>query len=298
MTAASPFPDAVTPQSAQVGYNTERGETIPGWYVRNPHTDPTLVVKQDGVPLVPQITVGQVAPERRWAIGLDGNLMDQVKFREKVIQKNQEFYAIARTEGRNAKPAQGYRFERDPIPNVVKFVQWRVDPEDETKLLGIHYDPHATDGAKPDHFVDKKGNPVEGDRMQHLCAAWADDSEGGGRSKLTAKERAEVQEHLGLSGGAGTGGLQARLEQLTEMHDAGDITDAVYIRKVGELTGVAPSKPEPAEETAAAETQKPGRRAPAKKTAPCGEQFFAMHLKRHIAKCEDPACVDARKDSS
>jgi hypothetical protein len=270
----------MNPAAIPVGYVTERGETVPGWYARNPHTDLSVVVKQDGVPLLPQFTVGQVAPERRWPIGPDGELLYQVQFRQKVIEKNEEFYAIVRAQGRNAKPAQDYDFKRDPVPRVECFVQWRVDEEDETKLLEIHYDPHKGRGAKPDHFVDSEGKKVEGKKIEHLCAAYADPTL---RAKLRPEEIAEVEAHLDLQAGPSVGGISAKLELLTKIHDAGEISDESYMARVAALTGAGPRQAE----AQAAPAQAPTEWKKGWCRVPCGAKgIIGYQKKKHIESCE------------
>lgn len=128
-----------------------RGTFVPGWYVANPHEKADgVIVKQRGVPLVPTIEVGKIAPERRWPIGLDGELMDQMRFSESYKLMIEEFYK----HGNNRYEG---KIHLEPIPDVVDFVSWRIDTEDNTRLLPIHYDPYKTQGAVPEVLMDSEG---------------------------------------------------------------------------------------------------------------------------------------------
>jgi hypothetical protein len=262
---SSAFP---TPQASSLGLVAraieipERSTHIPAFYVQRPHQNPeSITVTKDGVPLlgtdgrpftdgVPLLgtdgrpfTVSQVAPERRYAIGHDGEVIPVNDFSEIHKQVHLEFYSLAREKNPDVK------FTGDinliPIPNPEHWVKWRIDPENDQKLLEIGFDPHATAGAKPDHFVDSEGEDVEGDRLEHLCAAYASPKL---RAALTTSERAEVEEHLGIEEAVDiTSGVAGKLEQLTELHEEGSLSTEKYLEKVRALTGVAPSPTPPPE---------------------------------------------------
>ena len=50
--------------------------------------------------------------------------------------------------------------EREPRPNVVKFVSMKVNPKDHRKLMNIHYDPEATAGARSEALHTAAGEKV------------------------------------------------------------------------------------------------------------------------------------------
>ena len=222
----------------------ERGTHIPALYVRNPHLDPDLVVRRGDLPLLGEgekpkpFTISQVAPERRWAVLSNGNVMDQAQFDAGYKQVVLEFYAMLRERGNT-----GARFEGNialvPIPDVAEYVSWRVDPDDETKLLAIGYDPHATDGAVSDRFHDAKGEQIMASRLQILEQAY---STAAGRKQMTDTERTEVELHLGLSAQAGSDGVAAKLEVLTDLHKAGKLSSEDYLASVTALSGAEPAR--------------------------------------------------------
>lgn len=246
----------------------ERGSHIPARYVRNPHTDPeNTVVKEDGVPLLDasgsQFVVSQVAPERRYAIKMDGNVFPVHEFTEMYKQAHLEWYAIQRKKNPNV------RFDGNidliAVPHPAYFVKWRIDPRDSKKLLEIGFDPDKRAEEKPDYFVDGEGERVAGSRIEHLCACYKDPSL---RGRLTASETLEVQEYLGESVDSGPIELATKLEQLTDLMNDGSISLEVYAKKVAALTGKAPEtdekEPEPVNPNQArcGKVLKPGGRVP------------------------------------
>lgn len=253
MAAASPFPNVASTLQplAQAIYIAERFTHIPAFYVRTPHLDAmNTQVTQNGNPLLgldkKPFVVAQVAEERRWAIQADGEVLPQVEFAAMLEKVRMEYYAVLRTQGH---PNAGYPEHNDPardyIPAVARYVSWRVDPEDNTKLIQIGYDKHATAGAKPEAFVDNQGERLAESRMETLTRAYHDSNL---RARLTAREKEEVEAHLDLKGG-GTDEIASKLQILTELRNSGDLDDEAYIAKVAALTGapapkrLAPSKP-------------------------------------------------------
>jgi len=222
----------------------ERGTHIPALYVRNPHLDPELVVRRGDLPILgagadPQpFTISQVAPERRWAVLSNGNVMDQAQFDADYKQVVLEFFAMLRERGNAGARFEG-KLDNVPIPDVAEYVSKRVDPDDETKLLAIGYDPHATDGAVSEHFHDAKGEQIIASRLQILERAF---STAAGRKQMTASERAEVELHLGLSAQAGDDGVAAKLEVLTELHKDGKLSSEDYLASVTALSGAEPER--------------------------------------------------------
>ncbi len=217
----------------------ERGTHIPALYVRNPHLDPDLVVRRDNLPLLgageerESFTISQVAPERRWAVLPNGNVMEQAQFDADYKQKVLEFYAMLRENGN-----QGARFEGNiasvPIPDAAEYVKMRVDPDDETKLIEIGYDPNATDGAVSKHFHDTKGDQIMASRLEILVKAHSTTA---GRAQMTESERAEVQLHLGLSAASDHDEIATKLEVLTDLHKDGMLSSDDYLKAVTELSG-------------------------------------------------------------
>jgi len=215
----------------------ERGQVIPAWYVRNPHRDPDVVVKVRGVPLPDAqgrpFTIGQVAPECRWPVGLDGEVMDQVGFDELKRKSVLELYEILRAQGHDGAQYKG-KIQLEPVPDVHEFVSWGIDPEDSTRWRRIGYDPSATDGALPEVFHDKEGEEIAKKRLDVLCEAYANPK---AREAMKPHEIAEVEKHLEVSSSAGTDGIAARLEVLTELFNAGEIGMDFYAQRVAALTG-------------------------------------------------------------
>jgi len=216
----------------------ERGVHIPAAYVRNPHADAdNTKVTQNGIPLLgadkKPFVVSQVLPERRWAILEGGELMPQVGFDALKKQGVYEFYETLR---QNGSPEAKYtgNVDREPIPDVAYYVRWTVDPMDEEKVLEIGYDPNATDGAVVKTFHDNKGEEIMASRLDILTQAYASKA---GRDQMTAAERKEVELYLGIEASAGTDGVAAKLEMLTDLHGKGDLDDKAYLSAVSALTG-------------------------------------------------------------
>jgi hypothetical protein len=252
--AASPFGAIANPVPVP-----DRNTHIPAFYVRNPHTDPSTIVKQDGVPLMgvdkKPYTIAQVAEERRWAVGLDGEVMDQTDFHVRLGENRLEFYAMQRQMGNPNAQFDG-DIQREHVPAVQDYVCWEVDPQDPGKLRMIGYDPHGTDGAKPEAFVDSQGERIEEARLDILHQAYVNPKL---RKSLQPSEIAEVEAYLGVEPGTGSDGIASKLELLTEMRTNGEITDEAYIAKVAALTGA------PAPETAPKEIEQ----APAEFVSAC-----------------------------
>ena len=259
MSAASPFPDTSPDPfgpAAIARFIKERNSHVPATYMACMHQNPeTITVTQDGVPLVgfdkKSFTVADVAPERRWAIGMDGELMLQHLFSDKKVEGILEFFAVLRANGHpNAKFDDNSDPKCENVPAVQNYVLWGVDPDDNTKLREIGYDPTAPPKRKQDRFFDSEGDVVEGSRMEILCSAYANARS---RQSMTDSERAEVENHLGVS--AGGGDIATKLELLTELMASGDLTTEQYLAKVSALTGKAPSSPEPEAEKPAKSSQ-------------------------------------------
>jgi hypothetical protein len=229
----------------------ERGTHIPASYVRNPHHDPEhTVVKRGDVPILgvdgEPFMVSQVVPERRWAITEDGNVLDGEHFRAAKQAGVLEFYEMLRANGHPDAKHEG-KIDNEPIPDVAYYVSWGIDPFDDGKVLEIGFDPNATDGAVVKRFHDRKGDEIMSSRIEVLCQAYASTSS---RTQMTDSERAEVEQHLGIVAATGTDGVAAKLEVLTDLFEAGSLSDDDYLKAVALLTGgdpvaveVAPEKP-------------------------------------------------------
>jgi hypothetical protein len=106
----------------------QRQTIVPSWYQR--HQDPqNTVVKQNGEPVPPGFKVAQVAPELRWAIGEDGELMPQLEFERSHEQWYNEQYRFV------GQPVDDPNLRS--IPLVERFVARTVDPYDDTRLQPI-----------------------------------------------------------------------------------------------------------------------------------------------------------------
>ena len=296
MTAASPFPNTADPLGPVVGpiYIPERGTHIPAHYVRSPHREPeSVIVKRGGVPLLgtdkEPFTVAQVAPERRWAILEDGELYDQTTFTEMFLQTVLEFYDVLRNNGSPQAAFQG-DLRSHPQPAVHEYVAFTIDPEDPRHLMHIGYDRHAK-GDSADHFFDTEGEQIAGKRIDHLCAAYNDRKL---RGTLTKAEISEVQAHLGVESGS-SDEIATKLELLTELKDAGDLTDAQYIAKVAALTGASPtvemSEPEPAH------APEPPQEAEYTATSLCGTKTTTAPTKQRAEfgiRAHQRVCADCK----
>jgi hypothetical protein len=219
----------------------ERGVHIPAAYVRNPHHDPEhTVVKRGGVSILgadgEPFMVSQVAPERRWAIMEDGNVLDGEQFSAAKQAGVLEFYEMLKTQGHPDAKFEG-KITNEAVPDVGYYVSWGVDPRDDEKLLEIGYDPNATDGAVVKNFHDQKGDEIMSSRIEVLSQAYANTVS---RAQMTDSERAEVEQHLGVTVAVGTDGVAAKLEVLTDLHKSGSLSNDDYLDAVSKLTGAAP----------------------------------------------------------
>ena len=164
------------------------------------------------------------------------------------------------------------------------------DPHcDEVEVVGreIGYDEHATDGAKPENFVDGAGEVLSETRLDTLTRASHDRK---ARGSLTKQEIAEVESALGVSS-SDSDVIAEKLQMLTDLHDDGDLSDEVYIKKVAALTGKAgpESSPEPPAKAAAPADKQP---VAMMKTL-CGEEAKGKRGKRmHEMNCNK--CKAAR----
>lgn len=125
----------------------EREVYIPAW--GNEHTNPNLTVRQDGRSL--GFTVGEMLPERRWAVGLDGELMNQRDFEDNL--KRWRSYACTRAGTVVAMGAVNKHFDPglEGYPQVADFVDRHLDahgklvPLTYLKRLAASQDPSDAD---------------------------------------------------------------------------------------------------------------------------------------------------------
>lgn len=147
-----------------------------------------VTVRVKGVPLPPGFTVAEVAPERRWAIRTDGELMDAMEFHQRYLQKWTEWFAKAYSEPQKlpGKP------ENEAVPNPVEYVSHRVDPRDE-RLLERIAGPPAKATPKADRMmVDRFGENPRSYR-EVVCEQYENDP-----SLLKHSEREDARRFLGL----------------------------------------------------------------------------------------------------
>ena len=126
---------------------TPRGPFVPPWYA--PHEDTTLRVRGADGTVMP-FTIGDVAPERRWAIRDDGTVMDKETFLplfdEWVI--GQQAWQIP--------PGKAVNTEFNAVPSPVGFVAKQVDPAKPHRLLELPMPMVARERtAGPTNLIDK-----------------------------------------------------------------------------------------------------------------------------------------------
>lgn len=295
MTAASAFPGTANPlQPLATAILIEvRATHIPANYVRNPHADPTsIVVTQGGVALRgvndDSFTVAHVAEECRWAIDPEGEVLNQIDFEAGLTKMRLEYFEVLKVNGHPNASYPGNP-DREHKPRAERYVARCVDPEDPSHLIDIGYNRHANAGARPENFVDAAGDALAETRLETLQAAYHDPKQ---RKALTPKEIAEVEGHIGMSG-ATPDGVANKLEVLTELHDAGDISDGAYMAKVAALTGATaqPVKEEPAKEEPVNHPKENARKPQLMVQALClaeckGNRGLKIH-ERNCHKCRD-----------
>lgn len=113
------------------GEKTPRAMIVPPWY--KPHADLSLpVVSSKGRPL--GFTIGDVADERRWAIGPDGRCMDQADFQ----LKHDEFrLGQFDWDYPPQKRPPDITFAFEARPTVEGFVSRGPDPADPKRLVDL-----------------------------------------------------------------------------------------------------------------------------------------------------------------
>jgi hypothetical protein len=131
----------------------ERQTIVPAWYKR--HTDPRgTIVTQNGKHIPPGFTVAEVAPELRWAIGEDGEVMEQLVFR----QAHEKWYTAQYQAAGQTPDDPNLR----SIPTVERFVARCVDPANPHRLQPILREPtQPAPALQPIHNAE--GEKIEED---------------------------------------------------------------------------------------------------------------------------------------
>lgn len=248
---------------------------VPGWYRR--HVDMGLELwtgtSDNPRPFVVngvRVKIHMIPPERRYAVALDGRILDQREFEEL-----HERYYITKFQIADVAPDDP---KVRPIPTVQNFLSYTEDPSNPEKLILIGFDPYKPKPADaPARPVDDE--PVVDPRM------------------------------LGSRFVAAPGGVtsDARREQgYRELERLRDVKDTMppeayqtAVNQVLESLGLPTGSPDTAsgaepsssvgDAPAAPSTEVPVETRPRKKRkpveAPCGRQLQGgLHF--HIAKCD------------
>jgi hypothetical protein len=140
----------------------ERRAYVPAWYER--HSDLSLPVKYQGQPV--GFTIGEVLPERRWAIRPDGELMMGAdypegfrKLRGQVCAPDGTLVPLERV-GKYISPLV------EPVPDVLDYVNAKPDPYKPQTVNSNPMIPIVRvirDPQHPDYFAAQKYDPKAGD---------------------------------------------------------------------------------------------------------------------------------------
>jgi hypothetical protein len=107
------------------GEFTPWGTPVPSFY--RPHADLTVTVTKGGVSL--GFTLAEVAADRRWAIGPDGEVLDQMEFADTLPRVWDDQYRLA---GANPQSHAG-----NAVPRVENYVAWTQDDARPDRLRPI-----------------------------------------------------------------------------------------------------------------------------------------------------------------
>jgi hypothetical protein len=250
----------------------ERETYVPAFGAK--HRDESLAVRgRNGKPL--GFTVGDVLPERRFAIGENGQCLHERDFdalyldwASRVCVPSGQIVAVASVN-------KYFDPKLEPIPNPEEFVNARVV---NGKIIPITFD--ETRVEMPRGYEDRRYG--------------AD-----GEIFAAAKARASLADRTAL----------AKIEALRDLLADGTITETQFATKVAAMVGGAAS---PAEVVAATEkppgfdvvlpepeaSPEPALAEPAAEvfTAPCGRSWPKAHFaKNHIKFCKEPECAAARE---
>lgn len=177
----------------------ERNKVVPPW--AKTIRDFSVTVKElvDGTPqeIPPGFTIGEVAPEYRWAVDADtGVIMDQATFQLQFEKWYNAHYTM-----------RGAQVEGEPvnIPTVKSFVSRKVDPDHPSKVVPMTYDPNRPVLSKPRLMYDRDGeNPI-------------------------SPEEAMARQKSDKAG--------AQMEMLVKMHSDGILTDAQFAEQSKKVFG-------------------------------------------------------------
>lgn len=190
----------------------ERHVHIPSFCPWQGSSEPEMAqvtVRLKGLPLPPGFTVAEVAPERRWAVRTDGELMDTMEFHQRYLQKWQEWFARAYSEPQKlpGKP------ENESVPNPVEYVTTRVDPRDERLLERIAGPPAPPTPKANRMLVDRFGENPRPYR-EVICEQYERDP-----SLLKPSEREDARRFLAISQPEAdpTKKLEAEIAQLRKL---------------------------------------------------------------------------------
>jgi hypothetical protein len=281
--ARSADPFASSFQASHVVVIHERGVHIPSFYERHPNPS-EITVRENGLPILSlgkPFTVADVAPERRWAIGLEGEVMPQHVFTSNLERVRYEYYQRA-FDAPQKPPGDLSKYH---VPAVKQYVSMTVDPITPSRLKPIHYDAAAKAPSDAQALYDANEDRLimGSERLAILRAAYNDPAT---RDKLRPEEVALVEEANGGSTDPvrGESDLMQRLVDLNAKLQAGDLSREEHAAQVSALTGHVPV----AAQEAVSETPKeaPKKRGAPKSQMACGEEVFNLHRKRHIESCE------------
>lgn len=186
--------ESIRPQAR--GLFTRRGLLVPSFYRQpgreHPESAFSAVVTKNGEPISVHgdtLTVGKCPPEYRWAIGPaeDGKaeVLDQRTFEELHRLWYEETYLA-----KGAKDAGDPNLR--PIPRSERFVSWKVDPVDESKLvpLGTGMQAPRPEGEPKLVYVQSGDKLVDAEtwKKEH-----AKDKEGDYTKRAMAEQAAELE---------------------------------------------------------------------------------------------------------
>ena len=137
---------------------------IPAWY--KPHSDLSRHVTQNGESV--GFRIGQVLPERRWAIQENGELLEQGDFERQYIR----YIQIRHAGDKIVDPS------KEAIPGALKFVDREVDEiTGRGKKIGFNPNKpaekvieakHNQDGEVSEHWL--RENKMQGEKLARLQA--------------------------------------------------------------------------------------------------------------------------------
>jgi hypothetical protein len=179
----------------------ERNTVVPPWAPKI-HDFSIRVKVQDGDQvreIPPGFTIGEVAPEHRWAIDPDtGIVMDPPTFRENYGR----WYA-------NQYTMINQQVEGEPlsVPDVISFVSRQIHPDDPSKLAPMDYDGNRpiASPVKPVH--DSQGEKLSPERLAELEGSKKADKAG------------------------------SQMEMLVKIHNDGMLTDAQFSEQSKQVFG-------------------------------------------------------------